>query len=163
MMKSTYKFYIKTINKDGSTPTDSITKDLEEDYKRVVNGQVVGQLRYKECKGLNTIGKPRIYTEKYADSDRLRTHIPKTLTHDATTIDLTLYFVGEKRQEVFDEFNAFIGGGYRKYWDDARGKEFDFIVTDEISISNEMRYGSVPYFEVTYKLQNLNGKTKDVY
>ena len=162
-MESTYKFYIQEINKDGSIIDGSVPKNLEDDYKIESNGQVVGQLRYKECKGLNTTGKPRVYTEKYADSDRLRTHIPKTLTHDATTIDLTLYFVGEKRQEVFDEFNAFIGGGYRKYWDTARNKSFDFIVSDSVSVSKEMWHGSTPYFEVTYKLQNLNGKTKDVH
>ena len=79
-MESTYKFYIQTINKDGSIPTGSVTKDLERDF---------AGLRYKECKGLNTIGKPRVYTEKYADSDRLRTYIPTEVTHDATVIKLT--------------------------------------------------------------------------
>lgn len=161
-MESTYKFYMQTINKDGSIPVDGITKNLEEDFKILIDGKVVGQLRYKECKGLNTIGKPRVYTEKYADSDRLRTHIPKNVTHDATTVDLVLYFLGEERHKVYDEFNEFITGGYRKYWDTARNKAFDFYVYDSISVSNEKWYGGMPYFEVTYKLQNLNGKTTSV-
>ena len=161
-MESNYKFYIQTINKDGSIPEGSITKDLEEDFKVMVDGNIVGRLRYKECKGLNTIGKPRVYTEKYADSDRLRTYIPKNVTHDATTIELTLYFVGESRQKVYDDFNAFITGGYRKYWDTARNKAFDFYVSDVTQPSNERWYGGTPYFEVTYKLQNLNGKTTSV-
>ena len=152
-MESTYKFYIQTINKDGSIPTGSVTKDLERDF---------AGLRYKECKGLNTIGKPRVYTEKYADSDRLRTYIPTEVTHDATVIKLTLYFMGENRQKVYDDFNTFVTGGYRKYWDTARNKAFDFYVSDITEPSDEKWYWSTPYFEVTYTLQNLNGKTKDV-
>lgn len=151
-METTYKFYIQTINKDGSIPEGSVTKDLEADF--------VG-LKYKQCKGLNTLGKLRSYSEKFADSDRLRTYIPKEQTRDATTIELTLYFVGETRQKAYDEFNAFICGGYRKWFDTARRKTFDFIVTESVSISDEMWYGSTPYFEVTYKLQNLNGRTFD--
>lgn len=158
----TYKFYMKTINKDGSIPDDSITKDLEEDFKIEEEGKVVGQLRYKECKGLNTIGKPRTYTESYADSDRLRSYIPETTLSEATDVKLTLYFMGENRQAVFDEFNEFILGGYRKYWDTARNKAFDFFVKDKVEISDEKWYWSKPYFEVTYTLQNLNGKTTDV-
>lgn len=159
---ATYKFYIQQINKDGSIPEGSVTKDLEEDFKIEEEGKVVGQLRYKECKGLNAIGKPRVYTETYADSDRLRSYVPSNLIHDATEVDLTLYFTGVNRQEAFDAFNAFILGGYRKYWDTARNKEFDFYVKDKIDVSDEKWYGSMPYFEATYKLQNLNGKTKDV-
>lgn len=159
---ATYKFYMKTINKDGSIPDDSITKDLEEDFKIEEEGKVVGQLRYKQCKGLNTIGKPRVYTEVYADSDRLRSYIPETPLFDATEIELTLYFTGENRQASFDAFNEFILGGYRRYSDTARNKAFDFFVKDKVEISKEQWYGSMPYFEVTYKLQNLNGKTSDV-
>lgn len=149
----TYKFYIQQINKDGSIPIGSIAKDLEVDFDG---------LRYKECKGLNTVGKPRVYTETYADSDRLRSYIPETPLFDATEIELTLYFTGENRQASFDAFNEFILGGYRKYWDTARNKAFDFFVKDKVEISKEQWYGSMPYFEVTYKLQNLNGKTTDV-
>lgn len=150
---ATYKFYMKTINKDGSIPDDSITKDLEADFDG---------LRYKECKGLNTIGKPRTYTESYADSDRLRSYIPETTLSEATDVKLTLYFMGENRHATFDEFNEFILGGYRKYWDTARNKAFDFFVKDKVEISDEKWYWSKPYFEVTYTLQNLNGKTTDV-
>lgn len=153
MIMATYKFYMKTINKDGSIPDDSITKDLEVDFDG---------LRYKECKGLNTIGKPRTYTESYADSDRLRSYIPETPLFDATEIELTLYFTGENRQASFDAFNEFILGGYRRYSDTARNKAFDFFTKDKVDISDEKWYGSMPYFEVTYKLQNLNGRTTNV-
>lgn len=150
---ATYKFYIQQINKDGSIPEGSVTKDLEADY---------AGLRYKQCKGLNTIGKPRVYTETYADSDRLRSYIPDIPLFDATEVELTLYFTGENRQASFDAFNEFILGGYRRYSDTARNKAFDFFVKDKVEISKQQWYGSMPYFEVTYKLQNLNGKTTDV-
>lgn len=146
----TYKFYIQTINKDGTIPEESIKKNIEADF--------VG-LRYKECVGLNAIGKPRVYTESYANSDKIRAYVPQSPLNEPTDIKLTLYFTGESRQATFDAFNEFICGGFRRYWDSARYKSFDFFVKDKIEISDEMWYGSLPYFEVTYTLQNLKGKT----
>lgn len=158
----TYKFYMQECDKYGEILEGTNPKDLENDFKIETISRITGQLRYKECKGLNTIGKPRVYTETYADSDRLRSYIPETPLFDATEIELTLYFTGESRQASFDAFNEFILGGYRKYWDTARNKAFCFFVKDKVDISDEKWYGSTPYFEVTYKLQNLKGKTTNV-
>ena len=59
-------------------------KDLEVDFDG---------LRYSAAKGINTIGKARIFTEKYADSDRMRVYVPKEVTNDPTTITFTFYFL----------------------------------------------------------------------
>ena len=147
-----YKFYMQSIDRSGSL-IEGTQKDLEADFSGLL---------YKKCEGLNTIGKPRVYTEKYADSDRLRSYVPTNITNEATVVKLTLYFMGENRQSAYDSFNSYIREGHHAYWDTARNKRFDFFLSDAIDVSNEMWYGSTPYFEATYTLQNLNGKTVDV-
>lgn len=139
------------------------TMDLERDFKVEKDGVVVGQLRYKECKGLNEIGAARVYTEEYSDSDRLRVHIPDNLTHKPTTVTLTLYFVGEDRYTVYDSFNAYLKGSkYHIYYDTARKKKLVFFVKDEISVGESQWFGSTPYIQVEYKLSNIFGRTFDV-
>ena len=128
-------------------------KDLEVDFEG---------LRYISAKGINTIGKPRIYTETYADNDRIRVYVPKNLTNAPTTITFTFYFFGENRQKVYDAFNEYIRNGIHRYWDTARNKYFDFIVDESIEVSSENWKARIPYLSVDYKVKNLNGKTFDV-
>jgi hypothetical protein len=119
-------------------------------------------LRYSRATGINTIGKSRIYTEKYADSDRLRVYVPENITNDATSVEFTFYFFGDTRQATYDAFNEYVRNGRHRYWDTARKKYFDFVLIDEIKVNNEKWYNDTPYFEVKYKVQNLNGRTFDV-
>ena len=151
-METNYSFYMQAVDKNGNLISGT-KKDLEKDFEG---------LRYLRCEGLNAIGKPRVYTEKYADSDRLRSYVPSNITNDATTVKLSLCFMGQNRQKAYDNFNAYVRSGYHAYWDTARNKRFDFFLSDSIDVSDEMWYGSTPYFEATYTLQNLNGKTVDV-
>lgn len=139
------------------------TMDLEKDFKIERDGVVVGQLRYKECKGLNEIGSARVYTEEYSDSDRLRVHIPDNLTHKPTTVTLTLYFIGEDRYNVYDSFNTYLKGSkYHIYYDTARKKKLIFFVKDGISVGESQWFWSTPYIQVSYKLSNIFGRTFDV-
>ena len=153
-MESTYKFYMVACDNKGVPIKGAQTMDLERDFDG---------LRYKECKGLNNIGVPRVYTEEYSDSDRLRVHIPDKLTHKPTTVTLTLYFVGKDRYKVYDAFNAYLKESkYHIYYDNARKKKLTFFVKDEISVGDSQWYGSTPYIEVEYKLSNIFGKTEDI-
>ena len=162
-MESTYKFYMVACDNKGNPIDGAQTMDLEKDFKVEKNGVVVGQLRYKECKGLNEIGAARVYTEEYSDSDRLRVYVPDNLTHKPTTVTLTLYFVGEDRYNVYDSFNAYLKGSkYHIYYDTARKKKLTFFVKDEISVKESQWYGSTPYIQVEYKLSNIFGRTFDV-
>jgi hypothetical protein len=155
VLASDYKFYMQeVILNDGKWElVPNTLKDLEKDFPA---------LRYSKAEGINSIGKSRVYTEKYADSDKLRVYVPEEVTNEATKVTFTFYFFGEQRQATFDEFNDYICKGVHRYWDTARNKYFDFILEDEIKISDEMWYGDMPYFEVKYTVQNLNGKTFDV-
>ena len=152
---STYKFYMQQVTKrdDAWELVPNTRKDLEVDFSA---------LRYSKAEGINNIGKPRVYTETYADSDRLRVYVPEVVTNEATKVTFTFYFFGDNRQTIFDEFNEYIRNGVHRYWDTARNKYFDFILADEVNISGEKWYGATPYFEVKYAVQNLNGRTFDV-
>lgn len=151
---SEYKFYMQECDKEGNILAESEPKSLEEHFKG---------LRYKSCKGLNTIGAANVYTESYADSERLRVHVPSNLTNKATTVTLSLYFVGEDRYKAYDSFNEYLRESpYHIYYDTARKKRFAFFVKEEISPSTSQWYGSTPYIEVSYKLSNIFGRTFDV-
>lgn len=147
-----YKFYMQKCTKDG-VDIDGTLKDLEIDFYG---------MRYAKCEGLDDYGKPRVYTERYADDDRLRSYIPPTLTNDATKIKFTFYFFGDNRRSTYHAFVEYVRNGYTKYWDTARKKRFTFVVVDEVKPASEMWYGGTPYMELQLTVQNLNGKTEDV-
>lgn len=129
-----------------------IVKNLMRDFEGLV---------YSKCEGLATIGAAKnIYEEKYADSEKLRVHIPKTILNEATTIKLTLFFVGEDRYSVRDDFNTYIRDGFHIYWDDARKRMFQFYVSKELPIGEEKWNGSTPYLKCEYTLNNIHGKTE---
>ena len=125
-------------------------KNLEEDFQG---------LKYSKCEGLNEIGESVVYEESYPEVGGVRVYIPENPTNNQTTIILTLYFIGNSRQKVKDEFDEYIRRGIHKYWDTARNKEFTFYVKEKITPSEEKSYGRMPYIEVPYKLSNINGRT----
>lgn len=154
-MSHEYKFYIQQVEFDANSgsyiPVNSTTIDLESHY---------AGLKYSKLTGTNDKGKTKnIYTEKYADGDRLRVYIPELAQYEATTMTLTLYFFGEDRQQVFNDFANEIKTGIHRYWDTARHQYFDFFVDDELKPSDESWYSGQPYFKVDVKMKNLYGKT----
>lgn len=143
--------------------------DIEEEFPGVL---------YMKAEGLNDIGKAKnIYTEEYADSDRKRVYLPSELqdgemvhklgliANEGTKVTMTFLIVGDAvtRQQTMRRFFDEVRTGVHRYWDDARNRQFDFIVTDEIKVSEEKWHGSQPYVEVQIPMQNLNGKTSPVH
>ena len=131
---------------DASHPADF--KNLEYDF----NG-----LKYMSMKGLDAIGNPKIYVEEYADSDTLRTYIPKDVKNSPIECELTLAFVGKDRYKVYHAFNEYVRQGYHRYFDNKRLKALIFFVSESIEPSEEIWKGSVPYIQVTYKLRSIKG------
>lgn len=140
--------------------------DVEERFPGVL---------YSKAEGINDIGKAKnIYVEEYADSDRKRVYLPGALqdgkmvhklgliANEGTTVTMTFLIVGDSdaRQKTMHDFFDEVRTGIHRYWDTARNREFDFIVTDEIKVSDEKWHGSQPYVEVQIPMQNLNGKTR---
>lgn len=153
-MSHGYKFYIQRVQKadDGTYQfVEGTKKSLEDDYEG---------LKYSKLDGISTIGKPKnVYTEKYADGDKLRVYMPKFLTHDATTLTLTLYFFGENRNRIYEYFIHELRQSVHRYWDTARKCWFDFVLLDETKATDENWYKGQPYFKVDLKMQNIYGET----
>ena len=149
-----YEFYMQECDSKGNILANSVRKSLERDFEG---------LKYSRIDGIEAFGSPKnVYSESYADADRLRVHAPKDIKHKETTVTLTLYFVGDNRFESLAAFNAYIGGGFHRYWDTARNKWFAFYVKDELKPAESMWYGSTPYLKMDYKLVNVFGRTFDV-
>jgi hypothetical protein len=137
--------------KNGDIKSNTAVKDLEADFIGLV---------YSKCEGLHTLGAAKnIYEEKYSDSDELRVLVPEVILREATTVKLTLFFVGADRYSVRDDFNNYIKNGFHKYWDNARKRMFQFYVSKELPIGEEKWYGSEPYLKCEYTLNNIHGET----
>lgn len=152
---SQYTHYMQRTDIDGQSAID------------IENYNSFKGLLYMKADGMNDIGKPKnIYTETYADSDTLRVYTPSSsvgdYTNEATKITMHFLVVGSasQRQETIRNFFNYVRTGVHRYWDDARNLEFDFIVADELKVSDERWHGSSPYVEIEVTMQNLNGKTR---
>lgn len=149
---SQYTHYMQRVDIENQP-----TYDIEEQFSGLL---------YMRAEGMNDIGKSKnVYTETYADSDRLRVHLPPdgNYTNDATKITMHFLVVGDEalRQATIQAFETYVREGIHRYWDTARNLEFDFIVQDEIKVSDEKWHGSTPYVEIQVQMQNLNGKTRE--
>ena len=151
MATSKYKFYMAECDAEWNIKGDT-QKDLEVDFEG---------LRYQEAKGLNLTGKPRLYTETYADADKVRVYIPENKTYEPTTITFSFVFFGENRYKTYDEFVAWVSGKRMAYHDDARNKWAYFYVADSIQPAEEKWYYSTPYLRLELKVTNVYGRTFD--
>lgn len=163
MSEAKYQFYMQACDINGNkkiAPENYPEEDRKLIEEAIDLEDYFKGLLYIKCVGLNSIGKVKnIYTETYSDADRLRVFMPQEVKNEETVVTLILVFVGEKRNEVRDNFNEYIRQGFHKYWDTARNKEFVFFVQDELPIGEEMWHGSKPYLKCEYKLRNVKGKT----
>lgn len=148
-----YHIYIQKVDTDTTEPV----YDLERHFRTTT-----GELKYRKCEGLNKKGKKKsVYTESYADSDKLRIWESDDLTREATTITLDLLFVGEDKQRVYDTFYEYIKKGNFLYTDDVRYKLAYITLIDALEPSEEKFVGSTTYYEAQFKFQNLWGGCKD--
>lgn len=154
-----YEFYMQECDKEGKVLAGSSPLNIEVDFK-MEDGTCV---RYSKIDGIEALGAPKnVYSESYADADRLRVYAPTEVKHKETTVTLTLYFMGAERHKLLDTFNAYIKGGFHRYWDTARNKWFAFYVKDELKPAESMWYGATPYLRMDYELTNIFGRTFDV-
>lgn len=150
--KHSDKFYIQQVNAESLGLIPNTKKDLEQDFLSLI---------YKSLTNTTQYGKKRRYTEEFAEDDKVRVYTPLDAPYNTTSLELSLYFVGEKRISENLTFNDYINKGVMKYWDNARGIEFYFYC-DNITISDEKMYGNLPYIEAKYTLINIKGKTERI-
>lgn len=144
-----YKVYIQRID-----IASQAIYDLESHWPSI---------RYKQCKGLNDKGKKTsVYTESYADSDELRVYEDATLAREATTIELTLYFMGANKQSEFDSFYSYVKQGTFKYADTVRRKLATIKLIDSVKLEEEkFTQGDTSYYKAKFTFQNLKGECTD--
>lgn len=147
-----YHFYMVECDNKGKVADGAVEIDLEEHFSG---------LTYMKAEGLNKLGKPRVYTEKFADSDMLRVYKPDDTTREATTVTLSFAFVGDNRYQTYHNFVEYISTGVKRYRDTARNKYLYFFVNAEIKPAKEMWYGGTPYLTVDIPVQSIFGKTFD--
>ena len=150
-MDNSVKYYMQRVDKTGYNVID-----IEKEFMG---------LKVISCENINKIGKAKnIYIEQYPESDKLRVSLPTddNYTNEATIINLKVAICGDSktRQVILEDFSNYIRIGKHHYKDTFRFREFDFIVKDEIKISDEMYEGDNPYIILNVPLQNINGKTE---
>lgn len=139
-------------DKKGRVASDAVEIDLEEHFSG---------LTYMKIEGLNKLGKPRVYTETFADSDRLRVYKPDDMLRESMTVTFSFAFVGGNRYKAYHDFVEYISTGVKRYHDNARNKYLYFFVNSEIKPSKEMWYGGTPYITADIQVQSIFGKTFD--
>ena len=147
-----YKFYMVNCDKNGKVAESATEYDLEKDFEGLL---------YSKATGLYLVGKPRIYTEKYADSDKLRVYMPDTVVNEPTTVNFTFLFTGENRYTIYKTFVDYVRNGFKRYYDNVREKYLYFFVNTEIKPAEEVFYGSKPYLKLDLTVQNIFGRTFD--
>lgn len=149
MAKSQYKFYMARYENDAWSAEQSI----EDVFKG---------LRVATVKGLSDKGKPRIYTETYAEIDGTNVYIPEEIKRDSTEIEFEILFMGNGYRDVYDSFVEFITGAKIRYHDTCRNRQLEMVLNDSIEVSDEMLYGGRPFVMARFKFLNLTGHTTKV-
>ena len=146
MAKSQYNFYMARYENDAWSDEQSIEDSFEG-------------LRVATVKGLSDKGKPRIYTETYAEIDGTDVYIPEEIKRDSTEIEFEVLFMGNGYRDVYDSFVDFITGAKIRYHDTCRNRQLEMVLNDSIEVSDEMLYGGQPFVMASFKFLNLAGHT----
>lgn len=146
MAKGQYNFYMARYENNAW----SYEQSIEDSFKG---------LRVATVKGLSDKGKPRIYTETYAEIDGTDVYIPEDIKRDSTEIEFEILFMGDGYRDVYDSFVEFITGAKIRYHDTCRNRQLEMVLNDSIEVSDEMLYGGQPFVMASFKFLNLAGHT----
>lgn len=149
MATGKYKFYMSRYENGAWSQQQSI-----ED--------VFAGLRIAAIKGLSDKGKPRIYTETYAEIDGTDVYIPEEIKRDSTEIEFEILFMGQNYRDIYDSFVEFVTGDKIRYHDTCRNRQLEMVLNDEVEVSDEMLYGGAPFVMAEFKFLNLAGHTTKV-
>lgn len=144
MKDNPYKFHMQEISSSGIKPI----KDLEKDFDG---------LRYLSCTGISSKGEPRIYKETFCEKNGANVFIPSELKVDSTDVQFVFAFVGNSRRDTFDSFYDYVKGKKIKYWDTARNREIEIVLSSKVEPTDDILIGSTPYIKATFKFTNIKG------
>lgn len=144
------KFYMQQTYANGTPMTGAPIKDIEQDYDGLL---------YMSIDGMEKFGALKSYTETYADSDRVRVHLPKRGERSSFDVSLNLLFTGENRWTSYYSFIDYITSGFHIFWDTVRKRKLVFYVNKAIEPKEIENKGSAKYIEVTLPLTSVFGRT----
>lgn len=159
----TYKFYIQlcpqkvwsNLRQAMIDVSQSDLLDLEEHFK----------CKYVKAEGIAENGKVRnIYTESYAETEKLRTFVPEELVYENTEIALTLLFLPETKDEMDIQNNEraffdFVSGRKVEFHDTFRNRYVTLLLINKPEVVGEVLYGGSRYRQVKYTFKNVYGRS----
>lgn len=151
MSDTTYEFYMQECDSSWNPISSKPARNLEKD------DDFVG-LKYSKATGIDALGKPRIYVEKFPTEEKESIYIPEDVTYESTTITFTFFFLGENRRQSLKKFLDFCSYKRIKYWDTARLQAVYVYVNNSITNTEEQWHGSTPYLSLTMQATNVYGK-----
>lgn len=141
-----YKYYIQR-EVEGNLPEEAISI---EDY--------FTGCKYLSFDGLSNRGAPKnIVIETYADADEPRVYIPEKIRYDTYDATLQLYFTGENRRDVYDQFIDYVIGRKITYWDTCRNRKLKLIYNSSTTTKEDVLKGGLHYIIAEFKFTNLTG------
>lgn len=158
-MAEEFKIYTKQITQslDGSEWTEKEEIDLLETFKGA---------QYKSISGLLNYGKPKVYTESFAETSEMSVYL--TDKRSETEITLTLYFFPPSgttdREAGYAEADAVYHNVVKyftrakiAYRDTFRKQKVLMYLSDAVTVNTDRLYGQV-YKEVQFKFKNIYGR-----
>ena len=118
-------------------------------------------LHYLKCQGVEDKGKVKNkYQESFADSQSLKVYEPTGSVYlEPTDITLSLIFVGDNREQVYNSFYTYIRKGKFYYYDTYRKLEAYIVLMEAVKPSEVMFIGSTPYIKADFKFKNMWGES----
>lgn len=158
-MAEDFKIYTKRIVQ--SLEGDEWDVQEEIDFLETFRGA-----KYKSIKGLLNYGKPKVYTESFAESSEVSVCL--TDQRSETDITLTLYFfppsdtadegVGYAEADaVYHNVVKYFTRAKIAYRDTFRKQKVLMYLADAVEVSTDKLYGQV-YKEVQFKFKNIYGR-----
>lgn len=159
-----YKFYIqrypfsywdKKTQKYITVAGDDERKDLEETF----------HCRYVKAEGIGENGKVKnIYTESYADAEKLRVFVPEEVLYENTEVSLTLLFLAdtEDRNDIQNyerDFFETVSGRKIEYSDTFRNRYLTLLLINKPESVGEVLYGGSRYIQKKYTFKNIYGRS----
>lgn len=161
----TPKIYISTATKniDGTFTVNNDKEDILQTFPSA---------KYNELDGMNAYGKPKIYTEQYAEESSQDVFFQTETLYETTDFNLKLYMIDEQSggsdtariSAVIAQYHSLmerLAGKYIRLEDNIRKRKMMLVLADEVKPAKEQLYGIV-YMSVTFKFKNIFGRSFDI-
>lgn len=124
---------------------------------------------YNAIDGLESYGKPKVYVEKYAESQSSDVFFPSEKSFEENDVSIKLYFFdidNHKNEEdaikaisdTYHNFVEYISGSYIKFWDNIRKRKVMLAYQETTKTDKDTLYGII-YKSVTFKFKNVFGRS----